>query len=112
MGYGLTFSGDFYEYKDWMNLPIDEKNRRINTIYEGVKAEAEIVQDWLDREEIILTGEVDEVGQYGYIDNRSIEGKKPAGYLVINLDEKNSTTYNSTLSKAGLAWLQKLFDSQ
>jgi hypothetical protein len=111
MGYGLTFANDFFEFKDWINLPIDEKNKRINAIYEGVKAEAEKVQDWFDRKKIILTGEVDEIGHYGYIDNRTIEEKKPTGYSVINLDEKKSTTYNSTLPKAGRSWLQKLFGS-
>ncbi|OAQ38506.1 hypothetical protein A5893_13860 [Pedobacter psychrophilus] len=109
MGYGLTFANEFFEFKDWMNLPIDEKSRRVNAIYKGIKTEAEKVQDWFDRKKIILTGEVDEIGHYGYIDNRTIEEKKPTGYSVINLDEKKSITYNSTLPKAGQTWLQKLF---
>lgn len=111
MGYGMTFANDFFEFKDWMNLPIDEKNRRINAIYGGVKAEAEKVQHWFDNKKIILTGEVDEIGHYDYIDNRTIEEKKPTGYSVINVDENKSTTYNSTLPKAGRSWLKKLFGS-
>jgi hypothetical protein len=111
MGYGLTFANDFFEFKDWINLPTDEKNRRVNAIYEGVKAESEKVQGWFDRKKIILTGEANEIGHYGYIDNRTVEEKKPTGYSVINLDQKKSTTYNSTLPKAGRSWLQKFFGS-
>jgi len=111
LGYGLTFANDFFEFTDWTKLPTDEKNRRIEAIYSGVKAEAEKVQDWLDREKVVLTGEVDELGHFDYIDNRTEEEKKPTGYSVMNLDEKQSTTYNSTLSKAGRSCWQKLFGS-
>lgn len=112
IGYGLTFANDFFEYKDWLNLPKDEKDRRVNDIYDGVKAEADKVQDWIDRKQIILTGEVDESGHFGYIDKRTVDEKKPTGYSVINSDEKKSTTYNSTLPKAGQNWLQRLFGSE
>lgn len=100
MGYGMTFANDFFKFKDWLNLPKEEKDRRVNAIYDGVKAEAEKVQDWFDRKKIILTGEVNEIGHHGYIDNRTVDEKKPTGYSVINLDEKKITTYNSTLPKA------------
>ncbi len=109
MGFGLTFANDFFEFKDWTNLSTDEKNRRVNSIYDGVKAEAEKVQDWFDRKKIILTGEVDEIGHYSYIDNRTTDEKKSTDYSVINLDGKKSNTYNSTAPKGGRSWLQKLF---
>jgi len=96
LGYGLTFANDFFEFTDWTKLPTDEKNRRVEAIYNGVKAEAEKVQDWLDREKVVLTGEVDELGHFDYIDNRTEEEKKPTSYSVMNLDEKQSTTYDST----------------
>lgn len=112
LGYGLTFANDFYEFTDWMKLSSEEKNKRIGTIYDGVKAEAEKVRSWLDGKKVVLTGEVDGIGRVNYIDNRTTEEKKPTGYSVINLDEKKSTTYNSTLPKAGRTWLQKLFGSE
>lgn len=105
LGYGLTFANDFYEIKDWLDLPKDEKERRVNEVYDGVKSEAEKVQDWIDRKKIILTGEVDEIGHYSYIDNRSSEEKIPTGYSVISSD----STFRSSLSKALKAWWQKLF---
>lgn len=105
MGYGLTFVHDFYEIKDWLKLPKDEKERRVNEVYVGVKSEADKVQDWIDRKKIILTGEVDEIGRYAYIDNRSSEEKIPTGYSVISSD----STFCRSLSKALKAWWQKLF---
>ena len=109
MGYGLTFANDFYDFTDWKKLPTNEKTKRIESIYDGVKFEAENVRDWLDRKKIVLTGKVDELGHFDYIDNRTKEEKKSTGYSVMNLDEKKSTTYNSSLPKAGRSWLQKLF---
>lgn len=112
LGYGLTFATDFCDFTDWTKLSPEEKNKRIETIYTGVKTEAEKVRDWLARKKIVLTGEVDDIGHFDYIDNRTTEEKKPTGYSTINLDEKKSTTYNSTLPKAGRTWLQKLFGSE
>jgi len=112
LGYGLTFANEFYEYKDWMKLSSEEKNKRIEAIYSDVKTEVEKVRSWLDRKKVVLTGEVDEIGHFDYIDNRTAEEKKPTGYSVVKLDEPKSTTYNSTLPKAGRSWWQKLFGSE
>ncbi len=112
LGYGLTFATDFYEFTDWTKLSPEEKNKRIETINTGVKTEAEKVRDWLDRKKIVLTGEVDDNGHFDYIDNRTTEEKKPTGYSTIKLDEKKSTTYNSTLPKARRTWWQKLFGNK
>ncbi len=111
LGYGLTFANDFYEFTEWTKLSPEQKNERNEEIYGGVKSEAERVRDWLDKKKVVLTGVVDDIGHFDYIDNRTTEEKKPTGYSVINLDEKKSTTYNSTLPKAGRTWLQKLFGS-
>lgn len=110
LGYGLTFTIDFFDFRDWTNLPTSEKNKKIDAIYEDVKAKAEKVQSWFDTKKIILTGEVDDLGHYGYIDNRSDEEKKPTGYLV-EQPAKKSTAYNRTLPKTELKWWQKLFGS-
>lgn len=112
LGYGLTFANDFYEFTDWTNLSPEQKSERIEAIYDGVKSEAENVRGWLDKKKVVLAGKVDDIGHYNYIDNRTKEERKPTGYSVINLDEKKSTTYNSTLPKAGRSWWQKLFGNK
>ena len=109
IGYGLTFADDFYDFTDWTKLPTYEKTKRIEAIYEGVKSEAEKLRDLLHRKKVILTGEVDNLGHFDYIDKRKAEEKKPIGYSVMNINEKNSITYNSILLKAGRKLLQKLF---
>ena len=109
LGYGLTFSDDFYNYADWTKLSSQEKNKRIEAIYSGVESEAEKVRGWLDRKQVVLTGEINDIGHYNYIDNRTPEEKKPTTYSVINLDEKKSSNHNSSLPKAGRSWWQKLF---
>ena len=78
-------------------------------IYNGVKTEAEKVLDWISSKKVVFTGVVDELGHFDYIDNRTEGEKKPTGYSAMNLDEKKSTNYNSTLPKAGRLWLQKFF---
>jgi hypothetical protein len=112
LGYGLTFANDFYEFTDWMKLSQEQKNERIEAIYDCVKSEAETVRDWLVKNKIVLTGEVDEIGHFDYIDNRTTEEKEPTGYSVMNLGEKNGTTYNSSLSKSERTCWQKLFGSE
>ena len=86
-------------FKTGSPLSSEEKNKRIEAIYDGVKYEAEKVRCWLDKKKVVLTGDVDDIGNYNYIDNRTTE-------------EKKSTTYNSSLPKAGRTWLQKLFGSE
>lgn len=71
LGYGLTFSEDFFDYTEWENLSADQKENRINKIYPGVKREAELVLSWMEQGKLILTGERDELGHYDYIDKRS-----------------------------------------
>jgi hypothetical protein len=112
LGYGLTFANEFYEFADWTKLSSEHKNERIEATYDGVKFEAEKVRDWLEKKKVVLTGEVDDIGHFDYIDNRKTQEKKPTGYSVMNLDEQKSTTYNSTLPKAGPSWWQKLFGSE
>lgn len=87
LGYGLTFANDFYEFTNWTKLSPEEKNKRIDAIYDEVKYETEKVRDWLERKKVVLTGEMDDdIGYFNYIDNRTTEEKKPTSYSVINLD--------------------------
>jgi hypothetical protein len=71
LGYGLTFSDDFYEFKDWESLTSSEKDNRINDIYTGAKAETEKILYWIEKEKIVFTGIADEMGRYSFIDNRT-----------------------------------------
>ncbi len=41
LGHGLTFANDFYELADWIKLSPEQKNERIEAIYDDVKFEAE-----------------------------------------------------------------------
>lgn len=86
LGYGIIFANDFFEFNEWRNLPQKEKDKRIDAIFAGVKVEAEKVRSWLDDKKIILTGEVNEFGHYGYLNNRTSDEKKPTGYSVIKIE--------------------------
>jgi hypothetical protein len=81
LGYGLTFSDYFYDYKDWESLTSSERNNRINNIYAGVKAEAKKVLYCIEKEKIVFTGIADEMGRYSFINNRTDEEKAITGYL-------------------------------
>jgi hypothetical protein len=109
--YGLTFADDFYEFVDWEELTTYEKNKRINQVYEKVKAEAEKIQYWLDKEKIRLTGEIDETGHYQYIDNRTDEEKKPEAFPAINSGQQRRNAFNSALQKTERSWWQKVFNN-
>ncbi|MCB9043279.1 MAG: hypothetical protein H6554_05895 [Chitinophagales bacterium] len=85
-GYGLMFSEDFWEYSDWENLAPEQKKNRVDQIFENVKQEAELILKWLDEGKIVLTGEADDLGHYGYIDNRSDTSRKPSTDEIIEIE--------------------------
>jgi len=70
-GYGLTFANDFFDYRGWTNLTNNQKSIRIDKIFDGVKKEAELVLGWIDKKIIILTGKINDIGNYEYIDKRT-----------------------------------------
>tara|TARA_R110002167_G_scaffold366421_1_gene596569 strand:+ start:103510 stop:104268 length:759 start_codon:yes stop_codon:yes gene_type:complete len=76
MGYGLIFANDFFDYNDWTKLTENQKNQRIEIIFGGVKKEAGLVLEWINSGKIILTGEVDEIDHYEYIDKRTEAERK------------------------------------
>lgn len=76
MGYGLTFSDDFFDYADWLKLDPYQKENRINNIFKGVKKEAELVLSWIDSGKITLTGETNHLGHYSFIDKRNESNQK------------------------------------
>lgn len=87
LGYGLTFSEDFWDYSDWVNLTNEQKEKRIDQIYSGVKKEAEFVLNWIEEGKIVPTGETDNIGHYGYIDNRTDTERKLRTVETIKIEE-------------------------
>ncbi len=87
-GYGLTFSEDFWDYSNWENLSIKEKNNRIDRIHPGVKREAQLVLKWLVEEKIVPTGEKDDLGHYQYLDKRTDSEKNLRTVETIKIEEK------------------------
>ncbi len=70
LGYGLTFSEDFWDYRVWKKLTSRQKEKRINRIHVGVKREAEFILNWLEEGKIVPTGVKNDFGQYVFIDKR------------------------------------------
>ncbi|HAD98267.1 MAG TPA: hypothetical protein DCG19_12730 [Cryomorphaceae bacterium] len=62
--------------KSWEHLTNAQKAKRIDEVYDVVKAEAELVTRWLDNKKIVLTGRTDEIGHHDYIDNRTPKEKE------------------------------------
>tara|TARA_Y100000588_G_C13762106_1_gene714465 strand:+ start:143 stop:496 length:354 start_codon:yes stop_codon:yes gene_type:complete len=71
LGYGFAFT-----LKSWEHLTNAQKAKRIDEVYDVVKAEAELVTRWLDNKKIVLTGRTDEIGHHDYIDNRTPKEKE------------------------------------
>lgn len=69
--YGLYLGEEYYDFSKWQNLTVTEKKNKIEEIYLEVKKEAEKILNWIDKQKIILTGEIDEINQYNYIDLRN-----------------------------------------
>lgn len=96
LGYGLTFSEDFWDYSDWENLTSEQKKNRIDRIYLGVKSEAELVLKWLDEKKIVPTGETDEIGHYDYIDHRTKAERKLRTIETIEFEENKEALHTTS----------------
>ncbi|WP_162051337.1 hypothetical protein [Pontibacter pamirensis] len=105
LGYGLTFSEDFWDYNEWEKLTKSEKENRIDRIYVGVKKEAELVLNWLDEENIVPTGEMDDIGHYEYIDKRTDTERKLRTVETIEIEENKEAllTTSAICKRAGSA---------
>ena len=95
-GYGLTFSSDFYDFNEWEKLTHEEKTKRIDKVYEGVKSEATLILMWLDERVIIPTGDIGDVGQLEFIDNRTDIEKKLR--TVETIDYSQNETINNWIN--------------
>ena len=73
MGYGLTMTYlTNYGGKHWSNLTGEQLTAMVAAIPSSLAAEVDHIEQWLDTGKIILTGERDELGQYNYIDHRTM----------------------------------------
>lgn len=92
LGYGLTFSEDFWDYTDWESLTSEQQNSRIDRIYPSVKRDAELVLKWLDEAKVVPTGETDDIGDYQYIDKRTHSERKLRTIEIVENKEALLTT--------------------
>lgn len=76
LGYGLSF----IDFDDTEHLTATRMDELLSGAYPLLVAEAQRVLRWLDDGTIRPTGEEDETGQMGFVDNRSAEEKKPAAF--------------------------------
>lgn len=100
-GYGLTFSDEFWDFKEWENLNSKQKNKRIDPIYQDVKSEAKLVLKWLDEKKIIPTGKENDLGHFEYIDNRTEKEKNKKALLTTKTiskrgesEKRNNSIFN------------------
>ncbi|WP_421754103.1 hypothetical protein [Croceimicrobium sp.] len=95
LGYGLTFSEDFWNFSDWEILTSEQKNGRIDRIYPGVKREAELILQWIDEGKIVLNGEKDEFGQYQFLDKRTNTEEELRTLEKIEIEENKEALHTT-----------------
>jgi hypothetical protein len=101
LGYGLTFSEDFWDFSDWEKLTTEQKKNRIDRVYSGVKKEAELVLKWLDEGKIVPTGETDDIGHFDYIDKRTDSERKLRTVETIEIKENKEALLTITKHSCG-----------
>lgn len=77
LGCGLVVRVPPSEYSSdsWDELSDDEKSKLLNSLLPEAISEAQKILSWLDGNKIVITNELDELGRYLYIDNRTKEEK-------------------------------------
>lgn len=79
--YGLVVSSPMIvggTHDDWEKLSIAEQQRILAEFYPGLDRVLERMIAWLREGTIVLTGDTDEIGHYGFVDNRTIEQRRSA----------------------------------
>lgn len=102
LGYGLNFANDYWNYSDWEKLTDEEKEVRIDKVYGAVKAEAQIVLNWIEEQKVIPTGKKDEIGRFEFIDKRTDSERNLRTVEVIALNENERTTGSAWSEPANL----------
>jgi hypothetical protein len=71
LGLSMVYLPDNYSNKHWRELAKNELIELVASISIALEEELQRVLNWLRDGKIILTGELDELGYYEYIDSRS-----------------------------------------
>lgn len=74
IGYGLIFANAFFNYKDWESLEAGEKASKIDEVYDKVRREAAVINQFLDQGKIQLLYSAKQ-NRYNFIDKRSMSDK-------------------------------------
>ena len=86
LGYGLAIvcPPEYYSADNWEKLMDAEKSKLINSMYPEISREAQRVVDWLERKEVVVSeSSCDDGGcDLSFVDNRSVEDKKSARFVV------------------------------
>ncbi|RWY54187.1 hypothetical protein [Mucilaginibacter gilvus] len=78
LGFGLSMFSLPADYisENWNELDVKQTHKLIDSITPELEQELRRILNWLDNDEIVLTGEKDELDRYDYIDNRSAVDRK------------------------------------
>lgn len=79
--YGLAVAVPYDYDLSWDSITKEEQTKIIQGFYPHLKIEIHKVMNWLNEDQIVLTGVQDENGFYEFLDNRKIEAEtivKPA----------------------------------
>jgi hypothetical protein len=80
LGYGLAVEAALMHNvaaESWDELNAQEKQQLLNLFSPKLEEEIDKVIGWLQNKSVVLTGEQDEFGNYGYNDYRSSAERKP-----------------------------------
>jgi hypothetical protein len=75
LGLNIQYMHTGYYTGEWVELSPAEDKKMIDSITPLMEAELNRIQRWLDNEEIVLTGEQNELEHYQFIDKRNEEEK-------------------------------------
>ena len=78
MGYGLlvNYLSPPYKVERWDELTQSELAELVDSFSPHLEVEIDRVERWLNTGKIILTGEINELGHYMYIDNRTTDERQ------------------------------------
>ena len=81
----------------WDELTTKQQKKLLDSFSPDLEECIEQVIDWLETKKIILTGEQDEIGHYGYEDFRTEDEKKSK--LWVTVSEDNKTGFSASKNK-------------
>jgi hypothetical protein len=85
LGYGLSVvvPPGYFKANTWNKLNDDEQKKLLASFSPGLEIEVQRLIDWISSKKILLTGEQDNYGHYGYEDFRTEEEKKSLIWIPV-----------------------------